>query len=94
MIEVHYSARIDEPEQDRRYRCLVVLGRSDRPTHYKWHCPRCTMPVGELINTEVTALTDMVDLANATTLGMGVRCDGRYQGGRCNVWYYFTLGSV
>lgn len=84
MIEVQVSQ-----ELDRRYRVLVVLARSDRPTHYTWHCPRCTMPVAELVNMEVRALSDIMDVTSHELIG--VRCDGRTGHGRCNTWYYWSL---
>lgn len=77
-------------EADRRYRVLVLLARTDRPYCYKFHCPRCTMPVAELVNTQVIAQTDVMDMETDRNT-VGVRCDGRYQGGRCNIWYYFTI---
>lgn len=94
MSKVVYSFKLEtESEPDRRYRMMVLLNRSDRPTHMKFHCPRCTMPVGEIINSEIVAITDAMDISNIDVVGAGVRCDGRYNGRRCNVWYYFTLGA-
>lgn len=88
MIEI----RVTQPvEIDRRYRVLVLLERSDRPTHYTWHCPRCTRPLVELVNTEVRALSDVMDISNIALAANGVRCDSRYQGRRCDIWYYFSL---
>lgn len=78
-------------EADRRYRMLVSLVRTDRPTHWKWHCPRCTMPVAEFINSDVIATTDLMDFDNPDTHLVGVRCDGRYQGARCSFWFYFSI---
>ena len=81
-------------ESDRRYRCLVLLNRSDRPGVWTFHCPRCTMPVAELVNTEATALTDTMEVDNGHLAGVGVRCDGRFQGKRCSIWFYYNLNGL
>lgn len=78
-----------EIEADRRYRVLVLLERSDRPVNWKFYCPRCQMPVAELINQDIVTMTDMIDMENIDNALVGARCDGRFQGGRCNVWFYF-----
>lgn len=78
-------------EPDIRYRILVLLGRTDRPTHYNFNCPRCTMKVAELRGTEVVAMSDAMDTDNKDHASIGVRCDGRYERGRCNIWYFFHL---
>lgn len=95
MIEIQhtvvYSAVAEEP--DRRYRMMVLLARTNRPTNFKWHCPRCTKPLGELINVEPIAVTDVMDMTNPDMVAVGFRCDGRYDGERCNVYYYYSLNS-
>lgn len=78
-------------EQDKRYRVLVLLQRTDRPRYYDFHCPMCQMKVCELSGSDVLALQDVMD-TNSLPL-VGVRCDGRYQGGYCRVYYYFTLSE-
>lgn len=88
------ASHLEEPEADRRYRVMVVLARGDRPETIKWHCPRCTMPVAELVNSYVTAMSDVMEMDNGNLAGAGVRCDGRFQGRRCSIWYYFNLGAV
>ncbi len=80
-----------EPEQDRRYRMLLILNRSDRPRYWTFHCIQCTMPVMEIVNAEVQAISDVVDMNNLDFIGNGTRCDGRYQNGKCGIWYYTTL---
>lgn len=91
MLEINISH--PQTEADRRYRILVLLARVDRPTHYKFHCPRCTMPVAELVNSEIIAMTDVMDMENPDLQTIGVRCDGRYHGSRCNMWFYYSLSS-
>lgn len=81
-------------EDDRRYRCMVLLNRTDRPTVFTWHCPRCTMPVTEMVNVEMSALTDTINMDSGALAGVGVRCDGRFQGKGCRIWYYFSLSEV
>lgn len=81
------------PEADRRYRVLVLLNRSDRPRYYTYLCYQCGFPVCEIVNQDVVAEADSLDMSNVTLLGTGVRCDGRYQGGKCRIWYYFSLGQ-
>jgi hypothetical protein len=80
-------------EQDRRYRIRVMLNRSDRPRYFTWQCPQCTYPVCEIVNCDIVAVSDTMDMTNLSNAGPGVRCDGRYQGGRCNIWWYFSLGE-
>lgn len=94
-----YSATyLEEPvEEDRRYRVMVLLARSDRPSHVNFKCYKCGAKVAELMNTEAIALTDVIDSSNIETVGMGVRCDGRDfegTGKRCSIWYYFHLGGA
>jgi hypothetical protein len=81
-------------EDDRRYRCMVLLNRTDRPGVFTWHCPRCTMPVVELTNAEFVAITDTMDMDSGKQSGIGVRCDGRYQGKGCRIWFYFSLNEA
>lgn len=89
-----------EPEQDRRYRVLVLLNRTDRPYYAKFFCPKCTMPVAELINTEVRGLSDTQDFNNTDMNAVAVRCEGRFDGRsdgsgdyHCRTWYIFSLGA-
>jgi hypothetical protein len=88
------AATSENTEADRRYRCLVLLNRTDRPGVFTFHCPRCSMPVAELVNTEISALTDTMEVDNGHLLGVGVRCDGRFQGKGCRIWWYFSLNDA
>lgn len=92
---MHYSVKVEDLaiEPDRRYRILVLLQRSDRPSHFKFHCVRCNMPVSEIINADIVALSDTMDMETSKLPLTGVRCDGRFDGGRCNIWYFFSLGD-
>lgn len=49
------------------------------------------MKVCELSGSEVIAMQDVMDTSNTPLVG--VRCDGRYQGGYCRRWYYYTLSE-
>jgi hypothetical protein len=82
-------------EQDRRYRVLITLQRSDRPRYWTFNCHNCNWKVCELSNTEVVAASDVMDMHNGELVMVGVRCDGRSPTGigRCNRWYYFMLGE-
>lgn len=80
-----------EPEPDRRYRMQVLLQRTDRPRYYIFHCPACTKPVCELVNSEVYAVSDAIDMQNTDLMATGVRCDGHINGQNCRIWYYFRL---
>lgn len=93
MQEIKITTITVQPEQDRRYRMLILLQRSDRPRYYTWHCPQCTYPVCEIVNSEIVAVSDAMDMQNIALAGPGIRCDGRYQGGKCRIWYYFSLGQ-
>lgn len=94
---VHYSARINTPELDRRYRTLVVLARSDRPQNHPFHCHRCMQKVAEIVNYDVSAVTDVVDMNNMDNNMVGWRCDGKYfdqtldRMVNCRHWYYFLV---
>lgn len=78
-------------EQDRKYRVMVLCQRSDRPLYWTFHCPNCTMPLCEMLNKEIVAMSDLFDMQNINISANGIRCDGRTGNGRCNIWYYFTL---
>lgn len=78
-------------EADRKYRVMVLLQRSDRPRYWTFHCPSCTMPLCEMVNTEIVALSDLFDMQNVVMSANGIRCSGRTGDGRCNIHYYFTL---
>lgn len=52
------------------------------------------MPVVELTNVEMVAITDTIEMDNGALAGVGVRCDGRFQGKGCRIWYYFNLNHV
>lgn len=100
MLEVKISTLHDEPEPDRRYRVMVLLNRSDRPTHYKFHCPRCTAWVAEIVNAQVVAMSDMVSFTESTNPMLGVQCDGRiFDGGdthltKCRIFYMFSMSDT
>lgn len=80
-----------QEEQDKRYRVLVLLQRSDRPRYYDFHCPQCQMKVCELSGSDVVAMQDVLDTSGLPLVG--VRCDGRFQGGYCRTYYYFSLND-
>lgn len=83
-----------EPEADRRYRVLVLLNRTDRPTNFKFICPRCGYKVAELMNAEVRALSDTQNIDNLDLQTVSVRCDGIHADGRCRIHYSFSLGKT
>lgn len=89
-IEIPAHLRITI-EPDRRYRVLVTFGRSDRPRYWTFHCPNCQKPLCEIVNADIQTMTDVIDMSNLENIGNGVRCDGRFQGRRCDIWYYFNL---
>lgn len=93
MDDVEPTTPPDSTEDDRRYRCMVLLNRTDRPAVFTWHCPRCTMPVAELVNVEFRALTDTIQMDELGLDAVGVRCDGRFQGKGCRIYFYFSLGE-
>lgn len=86
---------ITATEDDRRYRILVNLVRSDRPRYWTWNCPHCQYRVCELANGEVTSMTDFIDMQNMDKTLVGMRCGGRSPTGigRCDFWYYFNLAE-
>lgn len=92
MDVVVYSAQANPTEEDRRYRILVSLTRNNRKSAYTVHCMQCTYRLGELVNTEISAIQDLVDMSPPRGM-VGLRCGGRFQGGRCGVYYYFTMSE-
>lgn len=77
----------DLVEEDRRYRILISLHRSDRPRYWTFSCPNCKADICEMVNTEIVAISDLIDMNNVDIAGPGIRCNGRY----CRRWYYFNL---
>lgn len=75
-------------EHDQRYRILVSLHRSDRPKYWMFSCPNCKADVCEMMNTDIIALSDLIDINDMDIAGNGLRCPGKY----CRRWYYFSLG--
>jgi hypothetical protein len=83
-----------QDETDRRYRVLVLLARSDKPTNWNFVCPRCSRPLFEnIVNADMVEMTDMVDMNDTSNVLVGRRCDGHFQGGRCGIYYYFKVQS-
>lgn len=82
---------ITPPEDDRKYRILVMLQRSDRPKYFLFHCQYCGRPVCELVNSEVYAVSDAMDMNNTDLVAVGIRCGGRLNGFACQTYYYFRL---
>lgn len=82
-------------ENDRRYRIMVNLVRTDRPRYWTWHCPHCQFPGGEMVNTEIASMTDLMDMGNLEKAMVGHRCGGRSPigRGRCDFWFYFNLAD-
>lgn len=83
---------IDQAQTDVRYRMLVHLRRSDQPTHWVFHCPKCTMALADIVNSHVSALTDLID-EGALTTTVSVACKGRTPAGKCHWLYYFNVGG-
>lgn len=79
---------INVPEEDdRRYRILVNLHRTDRPRYWTFSCPHCKTDICEMVNTDVVSFSDLIDMSTTDITGPGIRCDGQY----CRRWYYFNL---
>lgn len=80
-------------EPDMRYRVWVALARTDRPTNFKFHCPICKMPVAEIINADVRALSDVMDMSNQVNVGLGTRCDGSYETDEVCTGHFYPDGT-
>lgn len=84
-------------ESDRRYRVLVLLQRVDRPKYWTFKCFQCGADVGEVVNAEVQAVSDLVDTESVGNMIVGHRCNGRLgvdafgKVMHCGIWYYFKL---
>lgn len=82
-------------EPDRRSRMLIMLQRADRPIYTVWHCPYCTNQLCEILNANVTAMSDLVATEDINNVGVGFKCNGRSfisPTGKCNTYFYFKLG--
>jgi len=86
MTEIRIVKLFNE-EQDRRYRTLVLLQRTDRPKYWTFHCMNCQQPIAELNGTDVYAMTDFYDPHNASNASVGMRCPSPM----CKRWYFFQL---
>lgn len=101
-FKVAYSARIDDPEPDKRYRFWVTLQRTDRPIIRKYPCLRCMtqLPQIELVNVEPLVVSDLFDVTEVDRAGVGIRCTGKYYDEElghlinCRAWHYFSLGGT
>lgn len=51
------------------------------------------MPVADLANSEVVALSDVVEFSNTSNQMVSVRCNGRYEGGHCRIHFLFSLSD-
>lgn len=85
MIEITIH-NVPEPENDRRYRVLVLLQRSDRPKYWVFHCPNCKREIREVNNASLLGMTDSFA---ASEYGTGIRCDT----GWCRYYYYFQFSD-
>ena len=91
-IRVEITQTFDITVPDNRYRCLVMLMRSDRPKMWTFSCVRCGTKVCELMNSEVYAIDDFYDPQNMNTMGAGRHCKGRLKdGSSCPYTYFFNL---
>lgn len=88
MTRVTITRKREEP--DKRYRILVLLQRSDRPTYWTFKCPHCGYDVQELQNIEVEAMSDLAGVGTSNDMLVGRRCGGPY----CKYWYYFKLNGI
>lgn len=92
-IEINTIRLEQRSEPDIRYRMWVALARTDRPTNFKFHCPRCSRAVAEIVNADVTAMTDVIDMENQNNFGVGVRCDGNYETNEVCTGHFYADGS-
>lgn len=88
-VETRIVSQPEPEETDRRYRLLVQLVRSDKPTYWTAHCMKCKAPLVEVLNAEIESITDLVSMEDVSNVGIGLRCDGPY----CRYWWYFKLNG-
>lgn len=86
-ITLTTKVRTEFEEPDHRYRVLISLHRSDRPKYWTFSCHNCKADVCEMVNSEVAAVNDLIDMDNVDIVGNGWRCPGKF----CRRWYYFSL---
>lgn len=79
-------------QQDKRYRILVNLVRSDRPRYWNFKCFNCSSKIVELMNLEVLDATDFYDSQNLNNSGIGRHCKGTLDDGLpCPYSYFFNV---
>jgi len=78
--------------QDRYYRCLVSLKRTDRPRYWGFRCHNCGEKVVELQNLEVFTIDDFYDPQDINNTAIGKVCHGKVDGKRCGYMYFFHVG--
>lgn len=93
------TVKVQPQEPDKRDRTLIMLNRSERKKYWIFRCPKCTRAVCEILNGDVVAMSDLVDIDSIANFGNGVRCDGSYRDmfghvAHCRQWYYFSLNEA
>lgn len=78
-------------EADRKYRIMTLLQRADRPSYFIFHCPFCGQRLAEILNADVMALNDVIDMRSTDNVGVGMRCEGQIMGVPCRTYVYFKL---
>ena len=92
ILQVTYMQKKVQAEQDRRYRMLVNLQRSDRPRYWKFLCVNCGSFIAELQGFEAIGLNDFYDPQNPQNASIGRHCKGTLPTGQaCPYSYYFVL---
>ena len=92
MITFSGGKKMQDGDEDQRYRLTVILVADRRPKYWDFHCVKCKGKVVELSGT-VMSISDVSDLSvipEYEPAPMIYKCDGKY----CKIHYEFlSLGG-
>lgn len=85
------SRRIQNGDEDQRYRLSITLIATKRPSYWSFHCPMCTQKICELsgVLISINDTADITAVSDYQPTPMNVRCPGKY----CKLWLEFLTLS-
>lgn len=78
---------------DKHYGLLVTLIRTDKPRYWNFLCINCGSKIAEILNVEVTEITDFFDSQNTNNYAIARHCKGVTPGSGlpCPYKYFFHV---
>lgn len=90
-VKVTGSKKVEDGDDDRRYRITVNLLNLHRPRYWSFHCNYCGEKVCELSGQIISIQdTDDVNKYVDRPAPLLIRCGGRNRGEYCRMWYEFV----